>query len=79
MYSKVETNMDFVSREKAVAQMWKEKDIIRKSYHHRDGAERFTFFDPVFNVADSAICVSVAYMIIFEYKTLNEEFSSKLD
>ena len=45
MYSKVETNMDFVSREKAVAQMWKERDIIRKSFHHRDGQERFTFFD----------------------------------
>ena len=45
MYSKVETNMDFVSREKAVAKMWQERDIIRKSFHHRDGRERFTFFD----------------------------------
>ncbi|MBO7661864.1 MAG: isoleucine--tRNA ligase [Clostridia bacterium] len=45
MYSKVETNMDFVSRERAVAQMWKERDIIRKSFRHRDGQERFTFFD----------------------------------
>ncbi len=45
MYNKVATDMNFVSREKAIAAMWKEKDIIRKSYHHRDGAERFTFFD----------------------------------
>ena len=45
MYNKVATDMNFVSREKAIAELWKEKDIIRKSYHHRDGNERFTFFD----------------------------------
>jgi len=45
MYNKVATDMNFVSREKAIAELWKEKDIIRKSYHHRDGSERFTFFD----------------------------------
>ena len=45
MYNKVATDMNFVSREKAIAEMWKKKDIIRKSFHHRDGCERFTFFD----------------------------------
>ncbi|MCR5567073.1 MAG: isoleucine--tRNA ligase [Clostridiales bacterium] len=45
MYTKVATDMNFVSREKAIAELWKKKDIVRKSYHHRDGAERFTFFD----------------------------------
>ena len=45
MYNKVATDMNFVSREKAIAGLWKEKDIIRKSFHHRDGSERFTFFD----------------------------------
>ncbi len=45
MYNKVATDMNFVSREKAIAEMWKQKDIIRKSFHHRDGCERFTFFD----------------------------------
>ena len=45
MYNKVATDMNFVSREKAIAAMWKEKDIVRKSFHHRDGSERFTFFD----------------------------------
>ena len=45
MYTKVATDMNFVSREKAVAEMWKKRDIIRKSFHHRDGSERFTFFD----------------------------------
>ena len=45
MYNKVATDMNFAAREKQVAQMWKEKDIIRKSFRHRDGNERFTFFD----------------------------------
>ncbi|MDD3336448.1 MAG: isoleucine--tRNA ligase [Eubacteriales bacterium] len=45
MYRKVPTDMNFVEREKATLQMWKDKDIIEKSFHHRDGNERFTFFD----------------------------------
>ncbi len=45
MYTKVATDMNFPAREKQVMEMWKEKDIIRKSFHHRDGNEAFTFFD----------------------------------
>ena len=45
MYRKVPTDMNFVDREKAVLEFWKKEDIIKKSFHHRDGAERFTFFD----------------------------------
>jgi isoleucyl-tRNA synthetase len=45
MYNKVATDMNFAAREKKMAEMWKEKDIIRKSFHHRDGNEQFTFFD----------------------------------
>ncbi len=45
MYRKVPTDMNFVEREKAVLDFWKENNIIEKSFHHRDGAERFTFFD----------------------------------
>ncbi len=45
MYHKVATDMNFVAREKQVMDMWKEKDIIRKSFHHRDGNDHFTFFD----------------------------------
>ena len=45
MYRKVPTDMNFVEREKAVLDFWKKEDIIKKSFHHRDGAERFTFFD----------------------------------
>ena len=32
------------------------------------GGERFRFFEPVFNVADSAICIAVGLMIIFHRK-----------
>ena len=31
MYNKVATDMNFVTREKAIAELWKQKDIIRKS------------------------------------------------
>ena len=30
MYNKVDTNMNFVDREKAVEQFWKDNDIFRK-------------------------------------------------
>ncbi len=39
------------------------------------GGKHFTFFDPVFNIADSAICVSIFYAILFERTYLKEEFS----
>ena len=45
MYHKAATDMNFAAREKQIMEMWKEKDIIRKSFHHRDGNEPFTFFD----------------------------------
>jgi len=45
MYNKVSTDMNFVAREREVSQLWKDKDIIRKSFHLRDGGDQFTFFD----------------------------------
>ena len=45
MYNKVSTDMNFVQREKEILELWKDKNIIEKSFHHRDGAERYTFFD----------------------------------
>lgn len=32
------------------------------------GGERFRFFEPVFNVADSAICIAVGLMILYHKK-----------
>ena len=45
MYKKVSTDMNFVEREKSVLDFWKKEGIIEKSFRHRDGCERFTFFD----------------------------------
>ena len=45
MYSKVPTDLNFVSREREVARLWKEKDVIHKSFDLRKDGEHFTFFD----------------------------------
>ena len=45
MYSKVDTNMNFVEREKKVADFWKEHDIFRKSMDSRKEGETYTFYD----------------------------------
>ncbi|MGN0970951.1 MAG: isoleucine--tRNA ligase [Aristaeellaceae bacterium] len=45
MYNKVPTDMNFPAREAEITRFWKEKDIIRKSFRHREGGETFTFFD----------------------------------
>ncbi len=45
MYNKVPTDMNFVEREKQVTALWKEKDILHKSFRLRDGKDTFTFFD----------------------------------
>ena len=46
MYKKVSTDMNFAEREQEVLQFWKEKDIIRRAFHLRDGAkEKYSFYD----------------------------------
>ncbi len=45
MYQKVSTDMDFVGREKEVMEFWEKENIVEKSFHHREGNPRFTFFD----------------------------------
>ncbi len=44
-YRKVTTDMDFASREQEVLKFWKDNSIMERSFHLRDGGERFTFFD----------------------------------
>ncbi len=45
MYSKVDTKLNFVERERKVAEFWKENDIFRKSMDSRKGGETYTFYD----------------------------------
>ena len=45
MYTKVDTNLNFVDREKEVAKFWKEQDIARKAVEQRSEKDVFTFYD----------------------------------
>jgi isoleucyl-tRNA synthetase len=45
MYAKVPTDMNFAAREKETAAFWKENSVEEKSFHLRDGAEKYTFYD----------------------------------
>ena len=45
MYEKVSSNFDFVSREKAVQEFWKENHIFEKSIKEREGCPTYTFYD----------------------------------
>ena len=45
MYNKVETNLNFVEREKQTEQFWKDHDIFKKSMENRKEGETYTFYD----------------------------------
>lgn len=45
LYKKVETNLNFVEREKKIEQFWKQEQIFEKSVSLREGAPSFTFYD----------------------------------
>ena len=45
MYQKVSTDLDFVAREKKTLEFWKQEHVVEKSFHSREGCERYTFFD----------------------------------
>ncbi len=45
MYKKVDTNLDFASREKEVENFWAENNIAQKAIDQREGCKNFTFYD----------------------------------
>lgn len=45
MYNKVDTNLNFVEREKQTLNYWNEHNIFKKSLEQRKGNEIYTFYD----------------------------------
>ena len=45
MYEKVDTNLDFAAREKAVANFWRDNHIAQRAVDQREGCDTFTFYD----------------------------------
>ena len=45
MFEKVSTDLNFVEREKDVAQLWKDRDVFKRSIDQREGCDVFTFYD----------------------------------
>ena len=45
MYNKVDTNLNFVEREREILKFWKENDIAQKCIDIREGCDTFTFYD----------------------------------
>ena len=45
MYRKVETNLNFVEREKETEKFWSDNRIFQKSMEIREGCPTYTFYD----------------------------------
>ena len=76
MYNKVDTNMNFVDREKETEKFWRENDIFKKSMENRKEGETYTFYDgpPTANGTDcSSNCDN---LIISPIKVINRWDSS---
>lgn len=45
MYQKVDTNLNFVEREKKIQKFWEDQKIFEKSMKQREGSPQYTFYD----------------------------------
>ncbi|NFL55227.1 isoleucine--tRNA ligase [Clostridium botulinum] len=45
MYNKIDSNKSFVQREKGIADLWKDRGVIEKSFNLNEDGEYFTFYD----------------------------------
>ena len=45
MYDKVDTSLDFCSREKDIIEFWKENDVFKKSVRQNEGKPEYGFYD----------------------------------
>jgi len=54
-------------------------DTIMPNWVPFIGGERFIFFRPIFNIADSCITIGVIYMLLFERKYFTSASPSASD
>ena len=45
MYNKVPTDLNFVSREKEVDELWKKEGVFKKTETEREGNPEYVFYD----------------------------------
>ncbi len=45
MYKKVDTNLNFLDREKEIAKFWEDEHVFEESIKKTEGGEEFTFYD----------------------------------
>ena len=74
MYQKVDTNLNFVDREKKVEEFWKENHIFEKSMENRKEGETYTFYDgpPTANGKPHIghVLIRVIKVLIPRYRTM---------
>ena len=77
MYKKVELPEGYVGMEKKVADLWEEKDVIKKNFDMNKGGRYFTFYDgpPTANGMPHVGHIETRVMkdIIPRYKVMKEK------
>ena len=51
-------------------------DVVLPDWFPFNAGERFIFFRPIFNIADSCISVGAVYLLIFHWKFLSKEMAN---
>ncbi len=52
-------------------------DVILPDWFPFNAGERFIFFRPIFNIADSCISVGAVYLLIFHWKFISKEMANE--
>lgn len=80
MYNPVESNLNFVEREKQVLEFWKENKIFEKSVQKNEGKPEFSFYDgpPIVPAerADLAVLALCFLVMLVGIYSLNSSHSS---
>lgn len=52
-------------------------DVVLPNWFPFNAGERFIFFRPIFNIADSCISVGAVYLLIFHWKFISKEMANE--